>query len=262
MIALLLTILILSANGLPIQWAATDPDCQVVSWQLQPVVQLQPQVVDSDTGYLGVSLLDLDAEHVRSLKLPADRGVEIRAVMEGGPADRAGIQPGDVVLSYNGDSIIGAQQLSRLVQETPPGRRVKIQYWRDGKTQTTFVTLGSISMGPSRFQTPQGPLPFPSLDYPSPILLWHNPVAGIEFERVDSQLAAYFGVKSGVLVRAVEQGSAAEKAGLRAGDVIFSVAQQTFFTDHEVSSLFRRHSSVSISVMRDHKRVDLMLNVP
>jgi serine protease Do len=94
------------------------------------------------------------------------------------------------------------------------------------------------------------------------MLLWHNHIAGIEFERVDSQLAAYFGVKSGVLVRAVQPGSAADKAGLRAGDVIFSVAQQTFFTDHEVSSLFRRHSSVSVSVMRDHKRVDLMLNVP
>ncbi|HEX4749921.1 MAG TPA: PDZ domain-containing protein [Bryobacteraceae bacterium] len=260
MIALLLTTLILNANALPAQ-PVTEPDCEVVYWRSQPV--LQPQVVDGDTGYLGVSLLDLDAEHVRTLKLTGDRGVEIRAVMEGGPADKAGIQPGDVVLTYNGESIMGAQQLSRLVQETPPGRRVKVQYWRDGKVEATLVSVGTISMGPSRFQTPQpSDLQFPDVDFPFPMLLWHNPVVGIDYERVDSQLAAYFGVKSGVLVRAVQPGSAADKAGLRAGDVIFSVAQQTSFTDHEISSLFRRHSSVSVSVMRDHKRIGLMLNVP
>jgi serine protease Do len=250
MLALLFTTLLLST-----------PDCNQANWQVQPVVQLQQNA--SEAGYLGVSLLDLDVDHARKLKLNEDRGVEIRAVMEGGPADKAGIQPGDVVLSYNGETVLGAQQLSRLVQETPAGRKIKIQYWRDGKAQTAVVTLGSISMGPTRFQSPPAPdFSGSSLDFPTPLLMWYNASAGLEFERVDSQLAGYFGVKNGVLVRAVLPGSPAEKAGLKAGDVIFSVAQQTYFTDHEVSSLFRRHSSVAVSVMRDHKRVDLMLYLP
>jgi serine protease Do len=236
-------------------------NCDQANWQVQRVVEMQAPTTDA--GYLGVSLLDVDAERARNLKLPEDRGVQIRAVMESGPADKAGIQPGDVVLNYNGETVLGAQQLSRLVQETPPGRKVKIQYWHDGKTMSTVVAVGAKSMGPSQFQSfPGQDLQFPGMDFPSPMLVWRNPVAGIEFERVDSQLAGYFGVKSGVLVRTVQQGSPADKAGLRAGDVIFSVAQQTSFTDHELSSLFRRHASVSVSVMRDHKRVDFMLLLP
>lgn len=260
--ALLISTLILAGTTDAVS-TATSSDCNIVFWGVEPVAQVFPQVRPDDAGYLGVSLIDLDPEHARALRLSDDRGVEIRMVMEGGPADKAGIQPGDVILSYNSESIMGAQHLSRLVRETPPGRHVKVQYWRDGKTLFTVVTIGAASSNPNRIQSPGVPdWPVPPIDFPSPLLVWHNPIAGIDFEHVDSQLAAYFGVKSGVLVRAVQPGSPAERAGMRAGDVIFSVGQQTLVTEHEVTSLLRQHSSVQVSVMRDHKRVDLMLHMP
>ena len=101
------------------------------------------------------------------------------------------------------------------------------------------------------------------MDIPTPLLLWHNSAVGIEFERVDSQLAEYFGVKGGVLVRSVLRGSPADRAGLRAGDVIFSVAQQTLSTEHDFSLLLRqRGAAVPVSLMRDHKRLDVTINLP
>jgi serine protease Do len=209
--------------------------------------------------------MDIDPDRARTLKLNPERGAEVTAVLEGGPADKAGIQPEDVLLSYNGENILSAQQLTRLAQETPPGRNVKVQYWRNGKMQFTTIAVGAAQNNTST--NPFAAMPMPSwqmsgTDFPSPLLVWHNPVIGVEFERVDSQLADYFGVKGGVLVRSVQHGSPADKAGLRAGDVMFSVGQRTLATEHDFSLLLRRGSNVPVSVMRDHKHIELTLSVP
>ena len=229
-----------------------------------PVQQTEMEPRNESAGYLGVRLGDIDSERARALKVPEEGGVEIKAVREGSPADKAGILPGDVLLTYNGEQLMGAQQLARLVQETPPGRHVKVQYWRAGKKESTVVIVGAAGP-PAPNVFPGLPTPnweSPGIDFPTPLLVWRNSAVGIEFERVDSQLATFFGVKTGVLVRSVQRGSPAEKAGLKAGDVIFSVAQHTLSSEHDFSSLLRqRGAAVPMSVMRDHKRLDLMLNL-
>jgi serine protease Do len=222
----------------------------------------EPQT--NGAGFVGVRLADIDANHAKNLKLGEERGVEVKAVMQGSAADQAGILPGDVLLSYNGEAVLGAEQLSRLVRETPPGRKVKVQYWRAGKTQTTLLTVGSA---PNMQSNPTFGFPSSwnelSMDIPTPMLLWHNSSVGIAFEGVDSQLAQYFGVNSGVLVRFVQRGSPADKAGVRAGDVIYSVSQQTLSSEHDFSLLIKqRGTSVPISLMRDHKRLELMIALP
>lgn len=234
------------------------------NWRLTEVIQALPRATAENAGFLGVRLLDIDADHAKALKLNQEHGVEIKAVLEGSPADKAGIQPGDVVLSCNGEEILSAEQFSRLVEETPPGRTVKLQYWRNGKTQVTKAMIGTA---PATQRGPFGSMPMPNwqtlgMDFPAPMLIWRNPLIGVEFETIDSQLAQYFGVKGGVLVRSVERGSPADQAGIRAGDVIFSIAQQALSTEREFGSLLRRGSSVPVSVMRDHKRLELTLSVP
>jgi serine protease Do len=244
--------------------APAQQNSEQFGWRAARVVQILPQTRTENPGYMGVRFVDLDADHARSLKLTDDHGAEIKAVMEGSPADRAGIRPGDVLLSYNGEPILGARQLSRLVQETPPGKRVKVQFWRDGKEKTTTLTLGAAPVStPDSF--PGFSLPNwqnPLIDIPRPFLVWDNAAVGIEFERVDSQLADYFGVKGGVLVRAVQQGSPADKAGVRAGDVIFSVAQQVLSSEHDFASFLRQRGTVPLSLMRNHKRLDLTISLP
>jgi S1-C subfamily serine protease len=87
---------------------------------------------------------------------------------------------------------------------------------------------------------------------------------GIECESLGSQLAAFFGVKEGVLVRSVAKDSAAEKAGMRAGDVIVKVDGETVAQVHEILSLVRaarNKHTFPVVVMRDKKEVTLSVTV-
>src|SRR6201996_1440109 len=97
--------------------------------------------------YLGVRLADIDSDRARALHLNEERGAEVVKVEPGSPAESAGLKAGDVLVSYNGENILGAQQLGRLVSETPKGRKVKIQFWRDGKMQGAMAVLAE-SPGP------------------------------------------------------------------------------------------------------------------
>lgn len=221
-------------------------------------------------SYLGVKLADIDADRAKTLNIIEERGVEVKNVQEGSPADTAGIRAGDVILTYNGENVLGTQQFVRLVQETPQGRKVKIQLWRDGRTQTVMVVTGAP---PARnFGSPSTFVGFPMMpevqyfsttDIPSPLLVWKNLSLGIEFEHVDSQLAEYFGVHGGVLIRSVNKGSPAEKAGLKSGDVILSVAHKNLQTARDLTAYLRQPgSSIPVSLMRDHKRIDVTVTLP
>lgn len=214
--------------------------------------------------YLGVQLGDLNADRARELKLADESGVEVVKVEPGSPAESAGIRAGDVLLSYNGEKILGAQQLGRLVSETPQGRKVKIQFWRDGKAQSTTATVAEspwrrVVPGDFDVKMPEIRLQMP--DIPDPLLIWKNPALGIEAEPVDDQLAQYFGVKRGVLVRSVEKGSVAEKAGLRAGDVLTAVADRPVTSPREVMSCLRAQrrpgKPISVALVREHKELTL-----
>lgn len=212
------------------------------------------------SGYLGVQLADVDADRARALKLDEERGVEVLKVVPGSPAERAGIRPGDVILSYNGENILGARQLGRLVSETPEARKVKIQLWRDGKTQTVTAAIGQpyrTKVVPKDFDLAMPDIDFRTMAIPDPLLVWREQGLGIQAEPVDGQLAQYFGVKGGVLVRSVEKGSAADTAGLRAGDVLTAVAQKPVTNPRELMSCLRTQrragKPIAVSVVREHK---------
>src|SRR5205807_1737530 len=117
--------------------------------------------------------------------------------------------------------------------------KIRIQYWRQGKTESTVVTTASpqpriVGIPPAAVNMKRFDFPdfrsFEMTDIPSPMLIWKNPMLGIECEPLDSQLAQYFGVKGGVLVRSVDKGGPGDKAGVKAGDVITSLG------DHAISS--------------------------
>jgi serine protease Do len=218
-------------------------------------------------SYLGVSLTDMDADRAKTLKLDEPRGVEVKRVEEGSPAEKAGIKPGDVLLTYNGENVLGAQQLGRLVAETPEGRKIRIQLWRDGRAQTLTVIIKArrtpafnIPTGFAHFEIPEI-RNFPMPDIPSPLLMWRISAFGIECEPVDSQLAEYFGVKHGLLVRSVAKGSPAEKAGLKAGDVLTAIGDRPVATPHDVIGFLRmqrqQNTPVPVIVSRDHKQLTL-----
>jgi serine protease Do len=214
-------------------------------------------------AHLGVQLDDINADRAKALHMDEERGAEIERVEPGSPAEAAGLKRGDVLLTYNGENILGARQLGRLVSETPKGRKVRIQFWRDGKMQSTVAIMTETRVsgefpGDLDIQIPNVRIRMP--DIPSPMVVWRSAL-GIECEPLDTQLAEYFGVKRGVLVRSVEKGSAAEKAGLRAGDVLTAVDNQPVADAHDVISSLRIErragQPVSVAIVRDHRPLTL-----
>src|SRR5262245_53186237 len=165
-------------------------------------------------SYLGVGVAEIDAERAKALNLKEERGVEVKKVDEDSPAAKAGLREGDVVLEYNGQRVEGAEQFTRLVRETPAGRQSKLLISRGGATQTVTATIGERA-GPvffgddSWFTMPKIP-DFRMPDMPRSTMSWQSATLGVESESLGPQLAEFFGVKEGVLVRSVTKGSAAE----------------------------------------------------
>ena len=214
-------------------------------FQAAPFFQASPQAIQhrvlAGGTYLGVSLAEIDSKRAAELKLKDPYGVEISRVEEGSPADKAGLKSGDVVLEYNGEHVEGMEQFGRLVRETPAGREVKLLIDRGGATQNVVATLGTRKLRPvggtfvPAFEIPEIQIP----DIPQIFTALRSPLLGVEAESLGSQLAGYFGVKQGVLVRSVLKDTAAERAGLRAGDVITNVDGSAVGTPSELSGTVR-----------------------
>ena len=228
------------------------------------------------SSYLGIAVVEIDSDRAKALHLKEERGVEVTCLDPGSPAEKAGLKAGDVVLEYNGEHVQGGEQFIRLVRETPAGHTAKLVVWRNGANETLTAAVGQRPPGAFAFQfngedftpemPPMPPTPvMPSIqipDIPRSFMTWGSPVLGIESETLNPQLAEYFGVKEGVLVRSVTANSSAEKAGFKAGDVIIKVDGQKVTTPREISSILqsaRSRKTLPVTVLRRQKEV--VLNV-
>ncbi|MGH9646999.1 MAG: PDZ domain-containing protein [Bryobacteraceae bacterium] len=215
-------------------------------------------------SFLGVGIQEIDSNRAKELKLPEEAGVEVTRIAPDSPAEKAGIKTGDVVTQYNGQRVDGMDQFSRMVRETPAGREVKIGIVRNGAPQTVMAKIVarpviSGQLIPAPIQNPFE-LRFP--DMPQSRMTWRSTILGIEAEALDGQLADYFGVKEGVLVRAVMPGGTADNAGIKAGDVIVRVDDAKVATPADISAHLRalHGRPVSVIVVRDRKEINVMLS--
>lgn len=253
-----------------------------------PRARSAQSVVMEEAPYLGVSALDISADRAKALKLKEDRGVEVTEVVPDSSAAKAGVKVGDVILQFNGQKVEGWEHLKRLVRETPIRREVKIVLWRNGAEQTVATVMGArkqteMDMGggnmmpmpmPSWPSPPAAPMPptampsmpsapsMPQFDFPQLRTLMPSSSLGIVGEALgqESQLAGFFGVKEGVLVRSVNKESAAEKAGMKAGDVITKIDDSAIATPQQISSVLRAargKGSVTVTVVRSRKEMTL-----
>lgn len=209
-------------------------------------------------------------------------GAAVIDVIEEGPAARAGVKAGDIVVEFDGERVRSARQLARLVEETPEGRAVKVVVSRSGSKQTMEVTpvarrgdmawLGDLGprmrdgmerglreFAPGRrfdFDTPVGPGILTGPD---------RPRLGVGVEPLGEQLAAYFGAKEGVLVASVDEGSPAAKAGLKAGDVITAVNGEPVADPDDLTSEVRKArpgSTLSLEIVREKKTQTVKATLP
>ena len=216
------------------------------------------------SSFLGVGVVEIDAERAKELKLKEERGVEVKSVEEESPAAKAGVKVDDVVLEYQGLRVEGAEQFVRLVRETVVGRQVKLLISRNGATQTLTPTIGARPFGKfmsKEFEEAIGKVRIEMPDFPRPMVSVRSRTLGVETESLGSQLAEYFGVKEGVLVRSVIRGSVGEKAGLKAGDVITKIGDRRIDSSSDLTTALRSRprGSVALTIVRNQK--EMVINV-
>lgn len=227
--------------------------------------RLDSQLLAADgAAWLGVILKDVTADKARDLKLPGEYGALVESVDADSAAAKAGLQKGDVIVEFAGERVRSEAQLRRLIRETPADRTVSLQVIRDGQARALNAKLQSRTNHYNiDVQVPEIHVSPPNMqlfDYPAFNFLFdaRRPSLGISGDELTTQLASYFGVKQGkgVLVREVVVGSAAEKAGLKAGDVIVAVDGKSVATVTELRQALeikpsKEEHKVNLTVVRD-----------
>ena len=238
-------------------------------------------------SYLGVYLEEVTPERAKELKLSDERGAIVMKVVEGSPAEKAGLKENDVIVSFNGRRVDTVRELRRLLAETPAGRNVQFETIRGGGHHNIQATLTGRSpeagwanidnglFAPNLADSQESwkrseeamkkwekagknfPKGYGDFNFVSPgrFMYYRGSRLGIGVESLTDQLAEFFGVKGGhgVLVSEVTDNSAAAKAGLKAGDVITAVDGQSI---EGVSALLqaisrKQEGSIVLTIVRN-----------
>ncbi|MGH7310800.1 MAG: S1C family serine protease [Candidatus Rokuibacteriota bacterium] len=106
-------------------------------------------------GWLGVAITEIGEDDLERLQLREARGVLIRSVMPGEPADRGGVRANDVILALDGTFLDGPRDLQRLVASSPVGKRIRVTVWREGRSTDVEVTVGRYRDADEREESPR-----------------------------------------------------------------------------------------------------------
>jgi len=160
-------------------------------------------------GLLGVVIQDMTPELAKSFGLKESKGALVSQVVPDGPADKAGIEQGDVIMNFDGQPVGDSKDLPRIVASTPVGKTVAVKLLRDGKDVERQAKVGEME-GESTSETANSPI---------------HPSLGVTVQNLTPQVARELGLKksTGVVVTGIEPGSPAEEAMIQVGDVIQSV---------------------------------------
>jgi serine protease Do len=160
-------------------------------------------------GLLGVAIQDVTPELAKSLGLKESKGALVSHVVPGGPADKAEIEQGDVIVSFDGRMVDDSKDLPRIVASTTVGKTVTVKLLRDGKEVERQAKVGEIEEE-NTSETEKSPI---------------HPSLGVTVQNLTPQVARELGLKksAGVVVTGVEPGSPAAEALIQAGDVIQAV---------------------------------------
>jgi len=164
------------------------------------------------------------------------RGALVAGVNEGGPADRARLQNGDIVLRFDGTEIREMRTLPRTVADTPIGKQVPVVVWRSGREQTLTATVGEL---PEEVQQAAA-TPGPQDRGGRPVEV---PGLGLRVSSITPELRERFSLSAeakGVVVVEVAPNSPAAERGIRAGDVVVEVQQEAVATPAELQERIDR----------------------
>ena len=260
----------------------------------EPAAAPEPQVgfatafLDDDGNYLGVRVEEVTRGNMSAYGLTGEpRGVGVTQVLKGSPAERAGLRERDVIVRFDGEAVTSVRKLNRLIAESSPDHNARISVLRGGSEQELSATLarrerlapavagrlfGGVDLAEAQrfgeewaknaeeWKRWNGELGkgFEGFEGGGSGVFALGPTRriGVTTTTLGKQLADYFGVSHGVLVSSVEPGSPAEKAGLRAGDVVTEADGRTV---DDASDLMRalgakEQGEVTLTVVREKKQ--------
>jgi serine protease Do len=251
------------------------------SWALGDALNLPANLPEfllfSAQGYLGVDLGEVDNERANALPTKDAHGAEVVMVDHDAPASKSGLlRLHDVILLLDGQPFDNVDQLRRRLREMPSGRTVNLLINREGKNINVSVQLCDRALLQQQAWSRHFTVPEPAagqsflgnvassgpafLDSMIPRALY----VGADVNPVRTQLADYFGVKSGtgLLVESVDDQSPASRAGLKAGDVVVKVESQQMTSKNDWFKAIRNHRGhlVQVTVMRNKQEQILTMS--
>jgi len=192
-------------------------------------------------GRIGVVIQEVTKELAESFGLPKAAGALVNSVEKGGPADKAGLEPSDVILKFDGKTVSSSSDLPRIVAQTRPGSKATMQIWRKGAAKDVTVTVGEmpeekVAQRPGRRDSKSG-----------------NVVArlGLTVSELSAEQRKELGIGGGLLVEDVQ--GAAAKAGIRRGDILMALNNQDIKSVEQLTQLlsqFEKAKSVALLIRR------------
>ena len=203
-------------------------------------------------GWLGVSIVSVNEEVKEDWDLSVDKGVLVTYVIDDSPAEEAGIKKGDVILKYEGRSVRYSDELVEYVRKTPPGERAKIEIDRNGKSRKFEVEIEKMKNKVTIEVFGDDEFTWYSKDSESGFL-------GVDTYELTDGLREYFKAEEdeGVLVVNVFEGSPADKAGFKSGDIIVKVDKRVIEDSDDLRKAISKHEpdeKVKIEYIRNKKK--------
>lgn len=226
------------------------------SWAL--IAQEAEKEEQEAKAYLGVYMKDVDESIVELYSLASSEGAYISSVSHGSPADDAGLRRGDVIIELGGMAVKSAEDLRTAVENHKPSDKVEITLLRKGEMQTLTATLGE-----------RKPLRAPNVWVSRAPVFDKRMIVipefgrgrlGIQYMELNPDLGDYFGRPEGkgILITKVETETPAEKAGMKAGDVIISVGDRDIQDSEDLRYAISRHEGeepLQIVVQRHNQQI-------
>ena len=201
----------------------------------KPVIDQIVEFGRTRRGWLGVRIQSMTDDIAESLGLKDTRGALVATITPGGPAEKAGLQTGDVILEFNGAPVTDIKSFPRMVAATPINKAVDLTYWRDGRRVTAKVTVGELEKAEK-----DGLITSGTRESDNGVKVEK---VGMTVEDMSDQLRQDYNIGrdvEGVVITDVAKDSEAADKGLLDGDVIVEINQQPVIKAKEVADIIHK----------------------